>query len=304
MAKIKEMFNKIVKKMIKEMEQSNGEWIDRWSSPNGLPQNYVTKRYYRGFNSIHLSMIAFNKGYEIPYWLTFHQVKTLGGRVKKGEKAVDVFFYKFIDKEIEVKNEENEEKDIKDIKLIKIPLLRNYKVFNIQQTEGIELPKIEEKDNPSYQNVENFIQQIGTDIKYGGYRAFYDPVKDFIKIPEIKHFVNSDAYYATLFHEMIHWTGHETRLNRKLPQKWGDKIYSFEELIAELGAVFLCNYFNVNIEKNRHPEYLKSWVEALEEDPRILWKVSSKAQEAFDFLINLNEKNKKNNTNQTLCKTA
>ena len=289
--KIKDTLHELVQLMIDEMENGTGEWVKSWSAPNGLPQNMVSKKHYRGFNSIHLSMVASRKDYVAPYWLTFNQVKDLGGMVKKGEKATDIFFYKIIDKSEKIKDEEGEEL----VNLKHIPILKRYKVFNIEQTEGIEyeLPETEINDNVRYQNAEDFIQCTQADIRYGGDRAFYRPSGDFVQVPELQFFTDSDNYYATLLHELTHWTGHETRLDRDKHSKWGDDIYAFEELIAELGAVFLCSHLGINIKKNRHPEYLQNWVRSLREDPQILWKAASKAQIAFDFIVGTVEDNSK-----------
>lgn len=283
---LKERLHTLVQKMIDEMENSTGEWVKQWSAPNGLPCNYVSKKYYRGFNMFHLSMVAYAEGYEAPYWLTFNQVKSLGGRVKKGEKATDVFFYKILTR-IEKPDEDQTdgEFEIKE----RIPLLRMYKVFNIEQTEGIdyELPEAKINDNERYQNAEEFIDRTRAKIVYSGDIACYIHSEDLIRMPKLEYFTDSDAYYATLLHELTHWSGHSARLDRDRPKKWGDDVYAFEELIAELGAVFLCSHLCINIEKNRHPEYLKSWVEGLREDPHILWKAASRAQEAFDYLLKL-----------------
>lgn len=289
---IKDTLHDLVQLMIDEMENGTGEWVKSWSAPNGFPQNMVSKKHYRGFNSIHLSMVASRKGYVAPYWLTFNQVKELGGMVKKGEKSTDIFFYKFLDKSKTIKDEETGEELVN---LKHIPLLRMYKVFNIEQTEGIEyeLPEPNINNNERYINAEDFIQSTKADIRYGGDRAFYRPSDDFIQVPEIQFFTDSDNYYATLLHELTHWTGHDTRLDRDKHSRWGDNTYAFEELIAELGAVFLCSHLGISIEKNRHPEYLQGWVRSLREDPQILWRAASKAQEAFDYVVKAAENNSK-----------
>jgi len=217
-------------------------------------------------------------------WLTFNQVKSLGGRVKKGEKATDVFFYKILTRTEKSDEDESDESAIEK----RIPLLRMYKVFNIEQTEGIdyELPEAKINDNERYENAERFIARTGAEITYGGNIALYIHSDDLIKMPKLEYFTDSDAYYATLLHELTHWSGHSARLDRDRPKKWGDDVYAFEELIAELGAVFLCSHLGINIE-NRHPEYLKSWIKGLREDPYVLWKAASRAQEAYDYLLKL-----------------
>lgn len=294
---IKNTLNNLVQQMIDEMENGTGNWVKSWSAPNGFPQNMISKKEYRGFNSIHLSMTASRKGYVAPYWLTFNQVKELGGKVKKGEKSTDIFFYKFLDKSETIIDDESGE-ELYNFK--QIPILKMYKVFNIEQTEGVEyeLPEPIINNNDRYLNAEEFIQTTLADIRYGGDRAFYRPSDDFIQMPELQLFIDSDNYYATLLHELTHWTGHDERLNRDKHKKWADRTYAFEELIAELGAVFLCSHLGISIENNRHPEYLQGWVRSLREEPQILWKAASKAQEAFDYVIKIVDDNSKNKTSK------
>lgn len=270
----------LVEKMIAKMEDGTGSWVKSWSAPNGFPQNFVTKKEYRGFNFFHLSNVMVEKGYTAPYFLTFNQIKVLKGKVKKGSKATHIYFYKMLT--IEDKEKTLEEK--------KIPLLKRYSVFNIEDTDiEYELDQTPLNNNKRYQNVEEFVMGTEAEIKYGGSCAFFSPSDDYIQIPKLEYFTDSDNYYSTLLHELTHWSGATTRLDRLKKGSMGSKNYAFEELVAELGSVFLCSHLGISIEKNQHPEYLQSWINSLKENPQALWRAASKAQQAFDYIKDLVE---------------
>jgi len=153
--------------------------------------------------------------------------------------------------------------------------------------EGIEIP-LKAKIDP-LKEVEKFIIETGAEIQSKEDRTYYSPLYNHINIPNIDSFNDTDNYYSTLLHELSHWTGHEDRLNRDLSGRFGSESYAFEELVTELSSAFLCSYFGINLEKTQHPEYLQSWIRALKEKPSILWKASSKAQEIFDYLLEITE---------------
>ncbi len=280
----------IIEKMINDIENGTGTWIKSWSAPYGFPQNFLTKKEYRGFNFFHLNNVMESRGYTAPYFLTFKQVQELGGTVKKGSKSISVYFYKMLNYLNKVEDETGEDKVVGKT----IPLLKEYKVFNIEDTEGIEYEIIgaETNDNVRYENADDFIKHTYADIVHGGNRAFFSSSSDHIQMPELKYFKDSDNYYSTLLHELTHWSGAESRLDRTKGKKFGDKEYAFEELVAELGSAFLCSYLGIKLENNQHPEYLQGWITALRENPQILWKAGSKSQEAFDFIKELSERNK------------
>lgn len=284
----------LVQLMIDEMAKGTGEWVKSWSAPQGRPCNFLTKKAYRGLNFLYLSLVADKKGYLAPFWLTFNQVKELGGKVKKGERSTEIFFYQIVEKS-ESESEVKEEDSLDDEESKKrFPVLRRYNLFNIEQTEGIEyeIPGVSINSNERYEKAEDFIQRTQAVIRHGGGRAFYHMVEDFIQMPPLQLFSDSDNYYATLFHELIHWSAHPSRLHRATHKTWGDEIYAFEELIAELGALFVSSHLGINIEKNRHPEYLQSWIKSLKENPQVLWRAASKAQRAFDYLLQIVEERK------------
>ena len=262
----------LVEKMIEKMEDGTGTWLKSWSAPNGFPQNFITKKEYRGFNFFHLSDVMTEKGYTAPYFLTFNQIRSLKGKLKKGSKSAHIYFYKMLKVE-----------DKETLKEKTIPLLKRYNVFNIEDTDiEYELDQTPLNDNERYENAENFVLGTNADIRYGGHAAFYKPSGDYIQNPKLEYFIDSDNYYATILHELTHWSGAKHRLDRV--NSSSRKDYAFEELIAELGSVFLCSHLGISIEKNQHPEYLQGYVKILKENPQILWQVASKAQQAFDYI--------------------
>ena len=270
----KEKFNKMTEKLISKIE--NGEttqWIKPWKT--GTPKNYVTGKHYSGANILFLWEEAEAQNFETNEWLTFNQIKKLGESVKKGEKSTPVFFFKPY--EIEEENEETGEVIKKTI-----PILKVYNVFNVSQTTI----NIETKEIEKTPEIEEFIANTNAVIK-PALEAYYQPKKDFIGIPNIDKFISEEHYYSTLLHELSHWTGHPTRLNRDQSGKFGTEDYAFEELVAETASCFLNAELGIDWEKMQHTEYLKSWIQAIKNDPKILWKAASQAQKVVDFLKDL-----------------
>jgi antirestriction protein ArdC len=270
----KEKFNRMTEKLIDKIEKGEtGSWIKPWKT--GLPQNFMTKKHYSGANILFLWLIAEERNYSSNYWLTFNQIKKLGASVKKGETSIPVFFFKPL---------EIEEEDKESGKVVKktVPLLKVYNVFNIDQTT-LEIESVATDPIPE---IEEFITNTGAVIK-NALHAYYQPKNDFIGIPRIENFISEEHYYSTLLHELAHWTGHPTRLNRDQSGKFGTESYAFEELVAETASCFLNAELGIDWEKMQHTEYLESWVKAIKNDPKFLWKAASQAQKVVDFLKSL-----------------
>jgi antirestriction protein ArdC len=245
-----------------------------------MPRNLVTQRPYHGIN---FWLLLCRKD-SLPYYLTFEQTKSLGGTIRKGEKSTMVVFWKLLKSE----NEAEEEKIT--------PLLRYYNVFNISQTEGIDEKRIPKTDafdhdfNP-VQKAESLICQWTNCplILQGSNSAFYDPVSDKVCIPDPRTFFNDHQYYSTLFHELVHSTGHDKRLGRHArikDHKFGSHDYSQEELVAEMGASFLCGISDIQrqtIENN--VAYIKSRIRTFKDDPKVLILAGAQAQKAFDYIL-------------------
>ncbi|MEV9527045.1 zincin-like metallopeptidase domain-containing protein [Aliarcobacter butzleri] len=264
--------NVMVENIISKIENNEtGSWFKSWIG-TGIPTNYATKTNYNGFNILVLMFEAQEKGYKSNYWLTFNQIKALKGTVKKGEAATPVFFFKPLTiKETDTETNEEKEKTI--------PLLKFYNVFNLDQTD-IEIGNNEATFNG---DIEEFISNLDIEIKNDA-EAYYSPKKDFVAIPHISLFDTTDNYYSVLCHELSHASAAKHRLNRDLTGFFGSESYAKEELIAELGSVFLCSHLGIQ-SSIRHEAYLKGWLSAAKADPKFLWKSASEAQKILDYFI-------------------
>jgi|SRR5215203_2096538 len=272
--------------IVKAIEAGAGKWQMPWHRVGGMVTEPVNQdgRPYRGMNVWLLWIVAEQAGYTSNVWGTYKGWATKGAQVKKGEKSTMVVFWKRSD--YKVKNENGEETDKKGL------LLRFYNVFNAEQVEGYE-PKEKPVLTPieRIENAEQFFVKTGVTVKHGGNRAYYIPSQDYVQMPEFAQFKTSEGYYATLGHETIHWTGHETRLDRLLnTTRFGDEAYAFEELVAELGSAFICAHLGLaNEPRPDHAQYIEGWLKALKGDKKAVFTAASKAQAALDFLTKQEE---------------
>ena len=263
-----------------------------WDKPFvGVPPRNIRGTGYRGINLLILG----TQGHESPYWLTFNQCRGLGGKIVKGSKGTKIIFWKWIAKnpDFDPDNIEPEGKGTEG----KYPILRYYTVFNLSQTEGIDpekIPVIPEMNRPEgfdpIQDIDQFIADIpGLEIRYSHEDCgFYNPTEDYIQIPESKYFKSPQGYYSVHFHEIAHWTGSKSRLNRDLRSVLDPESYSFEELVAELTSAFLCGYFGIEKSVIRNSAaYISNWVRVLKSDPKMIIKASSQAQKSLDYLLKI-----------------
>jgi len=283
---IKDKFEEAVTKLINSMEENGQEWVKSWSGTNvGIPFNESTDKCYRGLNILLLWMQTIDRGYKTNRYMTYKQALALGGKVKKGERGTSVFFYTMAEsKNLNDKGEK-----------IKYPMIKYYTVFNIEQIEDIEFVINEPKtyENERIGHVEDYIASLPIKINYDGFQPYYVPSSDEVRIPKLKYFKSKEDYYSTLFHELGHATGNKNRLNRKMGDTRASKAYGFEELVAELTSIFMCGVFNINIQNCQHKEYLEGWIKAIRENKNILWKASSEAQKATDYLLECRKKSSK-----------
>jgi antirestriction protein ArdC len=267
--------------ILEAMKSGTAPWVKPWRDvPNlGIPHNVFSGKHYRGINSI-LGWIAAEKyGFASQGWLTYKQATELGGNVKKGEKCrLQVVFFKQLD----VKDKNAKGEDV----VKKIPLIRLASVFNVEQCEGLKLPKRtmpELRQTAADQLVKTIADKLKMVLKIGGNRACYIPALDIVQMPPAGAFNADEAALATYFHEAGHWTGHKTRLDRDLSGRFGNASYAFEELVAELTSAFLCAANRVN-GRLQHPEYLRNWISVLENDDKAFMKAASLAQAAADYI--------------------
>ncbi len=282
----KKIAERITNIFIKALKENRIPWKKSWRSFN--PQNFVTKKEYKGINKLLLSSLGFNA----PYFLTFNQIKKLGGYLKKGSKGIPVVFWTVKEKEIKKIDSETQEEITKKIKY---PILRYYTVFNIEQTEGIKYELPEKKNINPIKEAEIIISNYKDkpEIKeILSNKAYYSPYLDTIIVPLKKQFNNIHEFYSTLFHELVHSTGHEKRLNRTELTKvtaFGTENYSKEELIAEIGAAFLCGYINIEQKTIKNQKaYIQSWITKLQNNPYWIIQASNKAQKAVDYILGNN----------------
>lgn len=288
-----EMINNMI---LEKLQQGTLPWKKTWNS-FGPARNYVTNKPYRGLNALILGMIGAN--FDYPLFMTFNQAKQLGGFVKKGSKGFPVIFWKKLyyseETSKRIMPDELKDHDPDDVKVV--PLLRYYKVFNIDSIEGVEfkLPGGNYVNNP-IERCENIILDMPNRpaLLKGGDQPKYNPVKDIVKVPDIRDFTSEAEFYAAFFHELAHSTGHSSRLNRETltkPASFGSKIYCQEELVAEVASCFLCNEAGImNDVIDNSAAYIKHWherlTEILKEDKRFFIKASAEAQKAADYILN------------------
>lgn len=259
----------ITDNVIKALEAGTAPWVKPWHNRGvDAPYNPVAKRYYNGINFVQLSMMPASTD----YWVTYKQAQSVGAQVRKGSKGVPVIYFSPLEVQDQVTNE-----------IKKIPMLKTYVVFNADQVDGLELPAPAERNmNESIASCEAFIKAQRAEFKFGGNRAFYVPSLDYIQLPELDQFKSSADYYATALHELSHWTGHESRLDRKISNKFGNEAYAFEELVAELGSAMLCAHNKIDGQL-QHASYIASWLKVLNDDPKNILKASALAQKILDY---------------------
>ncbi|OKS88189.1 ArdC family protein [Mucilaginibacter polytrichastri] len=274
--------------IIEQLEEGTIPWRQPWRGPNhkllGLPENYITGNKYRGINIVLLWCSAIKNNYQSSEWGSFKQWQSKNETIRKGEKGNLVVYYDTFEKE-------------KDGEIQKIPFLKSSYVFNRCQLASYE--PLANVDVPidtfslveKIDAVEQFISNTKAIIAHEKNGGFYLPGEDKIVLPHPESFkatatcTATEGYYSTAFHELTHWTGHEKRLNRLQPGRFGNQTYAVEELVAEFGAAFLCAGFGIaTVEKGDHASYIGGWLKALKENKQFLFTAASEASKAVDYL--------------------
>jgi len=268
----------ITNRIIDKLNEGVVPWQKSWSGGNEWPKNLVSKKGYRGVNALMLSMAGFGS----PYWVTFKQCSDLGGTVTKGQHGMPVLFYTWLNDKSDHENER------------KIPFMRFYKVFNTEQCTGIDVAKIPtvvaRSENERLEACEAVIagMKLRPEIKHSGSVASYSPTLDYVNMPKMETFNSSENYYSVLFHELTHSTGNAKRLARKEFEGncFGSESYSKEELVAELGAAFLCSHCGIdNTTIDQSASYIQSWIKRLKNDKTLIISASGLAQKSTDFIL-------------------
>jgi antirestriction protein ArdC len=290
----RDIYQTITDRVIDQLEKGVVPWV--FPVNTGFPKNRVSKKSYRGINIF----LLFGAPYDSRYWLSYKQAQDLGGHVRKGEKGSPVVFWHW----------RSEEELAKFAQKTPNPSPCQpfyYTVFNVKQCEGIEAPAddIEIFEHSPIEECERVIAAMPNrpqiEPSYSE-KIYYAPVKDMVHIHGINRFASPERYYASLFHELAHATGHENRLNRQASTKhreFGSTDYSFEELVAEMTAAFLCAHCGIeNHAFDQSVSYLNGWLKAFRKDTKILLDAASAAQKAADYILNRSFENEEQKEEQ------
>ena len=267
------IYQQVTDKIIAELESGNiPSWVKNWSGGAGSDCNVITKKTYSGINTIILGM----SGFKSPYWGTYKQWVSIGAQVSKGSKGTHIIFYSPVENGSKI----TETGEVKNYSYI----LKSYTVFNADQVTGFEAPALPvQRVFNDISSIEALTVKSGAKLQFGGDRAYYSPSQDYIAMPHKTQFNSEASYYATLLHELSHWSGHKSRLDRDLSGRFGNEAYAAEELIAELSAAFLCARYSITGEL-RHSSYIASWLRVLKNDNKAIFKAAALAQKSADYL--------------------
>lgn len=274
-------YARITNQIIVQLEAGVRPWTQPWTG--GRPVTRPLRHDgtpYTGINILLLWSEAFSRGFASPTWMTFRQAMALGAHVRKGEKGSTVVYAnQLVRTQADDAGEETERR---------IPFLKAYTVFNVEQIDDLPdawRPEPVEPANPDQrlEAIERFFSGLGVAVRHGGAAAWYDPESDHVQMPPFETFRDAVAYYATLGHECVHWTGHASRLARDFSRS--RQAYAREELVAELGAAFICADLQLELEpREDHAAYLGHWLEVLRADKRFLFSAAAHAQRAVAWL--------------------
>lgn len=287
-----DFYENLTNNLITELEKGVVPWEQPWFSRNSKPFNPVSGKHYQGVNFLNLSLIASTLKLDLtdPRFMTFNQAKQKGWQVKKGSKSVaNVVYFSILEKEeIEANDQGNDE-----AVLNKFALLKYSPVFHASQIEGI--PELNLPTTKTFEFEPNLLAQSIIDsskavITTDSAGAYYSPTNDVIAIPPINSFKSQAGYYGTLLHELGHWTGHASRLNRSFGYSANLEEYAREELVAELASVFLCAETGIEFQAGNHSAYIGSWLKALKGDKLEIKRASSQAMQVVNYLLNFIEK--------------
>lgn len=284
----RDIYQEVTDKILSFLDEGTAPWrqpiIGRGGA--GYPTSMTTGAKYRGINVFILALTAWFEGYSSSHWVTFNQAKKLGGSIKKGEKGSLAVFWKWYEKEDEDSGQTN-----------RLPVLRHYSVFNAEQCEGIEAPDLDPHEELNdFTPIERCEQTISgykdcPPIVHGGKAACYLPGEDKISIALPERFITAEDYYATLFHECGHSTGHEKRLNRERDRDIGGHVfgspeYGREELVAEMSAAFLCAHAGISPPTIENAAaYIDGWRKKIKGDKKLVIQAAGKAQAAADYIL-------------------
>jgi antirestriction protein ArdC len=273
----RDIYQEVTDRIVSALENGTAPWLRPWrDSKNGTalePHNAVTGRPYNGINWLVLSCLP----HASTGWLTYKQATALGGNVRKGEKGVQIVFWKF------------DHRDETTGKII--PFARAYTVFNLDQCENLDASKIQapQPATEGQTDVNAIARRVGAVVRHHGSKAFYSPSSDVVVMPDASAFKSENHYASTLAHELTHWTGHTSRLARDFSGRFGNAAYAFEELVAEIGSAFACARLGITLDGLQHADYVANWLKVLKDDKRAIFTAASKAKQACAYLLDVAE---------------
>lgn len=295
--KNKPLFEQVANELIEQLKKGTSPFQKPWNDMGeslDLPYNPTTNLHYKGMNSVWLMM----QGHADPRWLTFKQAEANGWRVSKGAKASLINFVKYYEKTFvkdEDKNPILDENGEKKYCLTKLehPIITSAHVFNGEDIPG--LPPLQTNITTSTQwedlkRIEKLVSNSGIKLHHGGNAAYYNPLSDSVTLPQKNQFSGPARYYSTLLHEMGHWTGHSSRLNRTLGTLFGTEDYAKEELRAEIASLMTCRQLKIGHDFGQHAAYVKSWVSILGDQPFELYRATTDAQKIMDYILSFEHK--------------
>ena len=289
-----DLYANITGRIVDALEAGVAPWVRPWSiGIDTLPMNAGTRRPYRGVNVVLLMLEAEAHGYPLQRWVTYRQALELGGQVRKGEHGTTIVFWQL--RRVAAVADVYPDRDEPNLPDKVYPLLRAFTVFNTGQVDGLPA-SVTSTAAPTWEpeaRAEELMLMSGVQIRHGGFKAFYQPAIDAIQLPPRSAFGTAHQYYGTALHELIHSTAHPSRCARQFGLRFGDDAYAAEELVAELGAAFLCAHCRID-GKLEHASYLSAWLRVLRADKRAIVVAASRAQQASDYVLNLAHPTKAN----------
>lgn len=298
--KTRQIYETVTNTIIDLLETHQLHWDRPWvlvDSENRPARNPLTDHQYSGINQFILSAVMLKKTYPKNTWGTYKQIQKAGGHVRKNEKSVSIIFYKSSYRYKDGRHVSPEIvnqlslADMRAMGIESVPVLKTFNVFNVSQTEGLaeEFYKVNKApelfDWEKDEKAEDLITSTNAVIDYKKQsKAFYNPREDKITLPIRDQFKSAEGFYETILHELGHWTGHKSRLNREFG-KFGSQEYAFEELIAELSAAFMCVSLGFSKNISNNAAYLKHWLSILRQDNKAIFKAAASAQKASDLVF-------------------
>lgn len=282
------LYAEVMARVIAELEEGRLPWVQPWDAAAcgcAMPANAVSGRRYSGINVLILWAAVIDGRYQSQRWLTYRQAQAAGGNVRKGERGTTICYADRFTPKDEVERARDEDREARQL-----AFLKRFTVFNIDQCEGLperftpELVAEPVNDADRIPEAHALIEASGADFRIGGGEAYYSPRGDYVAVPPPLAFHSRIDWYRTALHELGHWTGHGSRLDRDQTGGFGSAAYAREELVAEMASAFTCASLSIR-PTVRHADYIGSWLAVLREDEKAIFRAASAASKAADYLL-------------------